>query len=104
MLYYISIKSDLIQTLLTMPVVSGLMSLSVLPVPLGYVLSPFFCLFLSQIYYFYVLMSNLFFINIEISSRIHFKVLGSLYMINLSSKYTKPLRIHSRALKHHLLI
>ena len=25
-------------------------------------------------------------------------------MINLSSKYIKPLRIHSRALKHHLLI
>ena len=49
-------------------------------------------------------MSNLFFINIEISSRIHFKVLGSLYMINLSSKYIKPLRIHSRALKHHLII
>ena len=25
-------------------------------------------------------------------------------MINLSSKYIKPLRIHSRALKRHLLI
>lgn len=48
-------------------------------------------------------MSNLFFINIEIPSRIHFKVLGSLYMINLSSKYIKPFRIHSRALKHHLI-
>ena len=24
-------------------------------------------------------------------------------MINLSSKYIKPLRIHSRALKHHLI-